>query len=74
MMDLLGHDYRCAVPGYAEGRAMPSWPRRRPLVVGIPEAVMRVELEAVAERNWLDLNGQAFCGGLNMGNVMEFGE
>lgn len=71
MMDLIGHDYRCAVPSYAAGRAMPDWPARRPLVVGIPSAIMHVELERTAERQFLDLNAQAFCGGLKLGEVME---
>lgn len=71
MMDLLGHDYRCPPVGYAAGRAMPNWPGRRPLVAGIPMAVMAVELSQAAESNWLSLNAQAFCGALRLGDVME---
>lgn len=71
MMDVIGHDFRCAPVKYIAGRPMPNWPGRRPLVVGIPTAVFAVQSEQQAQDRAMRAWGASFCGALRLGEVIE---
>jgi hypothetical protein len=76
MMDLVGHDWRgdFLPQQYLEGRAVPSWPERCPLVSAMPMAFFRVQWQKDDEDRAMRASAAAFCGGLHLADIMESAE
>jgi hypothetical protein len=71
LMDVAGHEFRCAPQPYLSGRVMPDWPSHRPLVAGIPMAVFAVQSAKEDEVRVLGAWGASFCGALRLDDIME---
>jgi hypothetical protein len=71
MMDVAGHDYRCAPQPYLSGRPMPEWPAHRSLVGAIPMAIFAVQSQREDEARITAAWAASFCGGLRFDDIME---
>lgn len=71
LMDVIGHEFRCAPTVYVKDRPMPEWPGRRPLVAAMPMAYYAVQSSKEDEARVLGAWGAQFCGGLVLSDIME---
>lgn len=71
LMDVIGHEFRCAPVAYVKGRPMPEWPSHRAIVGAIPMAVFAVQSADEDQQRLLSAWGASFCGGLRLEDIME---
>lgn len=71
IMDVIGHEFRCAPVAYVKGRPMPEWPGRRPMVAALPMAFYGVQSQYEDQARVLGAWGASFCGGLRLEDIME---